>query len=99
MKIRILGSALEDLHSGRQFYENQAEGVGEYFFDAIFADIDSLALYAGIHQGTYGYFRGLSKRFPFAIYYHVDEDLVRIHAVLDCRKDPLWIRSRLSKEN
>lgn len=49
MKIRILGSALEDLHSGRQFYENQAEGVGEYFFDAIFADIDSLALYAGIH--------------------------------------------------
>ena len=38
MKIRILGSALEDLQTGRQFYENQVEGVGEYFFDALFAD-------------------------------------------------------------
>ena len=49
MKIKILDSALEDLQTGRQFYENQVEGVGEYFFDALFADIDSLALYAGIH--------------------------------------------------
>jgi hypothetical protein len=40
MKIRILDSALEDLQTGRQFYENQVEGVGEYFFDALFADID-----------------------------------------------------------
>ena len=69
MTIRILGSALEDLHAGRQFYENQVEGVGEYFFNALFADIDSLALYAGIHQKIFGYHRLLAKRFPYAIYY------------------------------
>ena len=54
MKIRILGAALEDLHSSRQYHENQAEGVGEYFFEAIFADIDSLALYAEIHRKIFG---------------------------------------------
>ncbi|MCA9461376.1 MAG: hypothetical protein KC590_04520 [Nitrospira sp.] len=57
MKMTILSSALDDLHKGRLFYERQGEGVGEYFFDTVFADIDSLALYAGIHQKMYGYHR------------------------------------------
>lgn len=57
MKMTILSSALDDLQKGRLFYERQGEGVGEYFFDTVFADIDSLALYAGIHQKMYGYHR------------------------------------------
>jgi len=67
MKIKILSSALEDLHIGRKFYDMQGEGVGDYFFDALFADIDSLALYAGIHPKIFGYHRLLAKRFPYAI--------------------------------
>ena len=39
MKIEILSSALEDLHEGRKFYEKQGEGLGEYFFNALFAGI------------------------------------------------------------
>ena len=49
MKIKILSSAVEDLYAGRLFYERQGEGVGEYFFDSLFSDIDSLVLYAGKH--------------------------------------------------
>jgi len=41
MKIEILSSALEDLRGGREFYEKQGEGLGEYFLNALFADIDS----------------------------------------------------------
>ena len=55
-------------------------------------------LIAGVHQVTYGYHRSLSKRFPFAIYYSIEQDLVHVHAVLDCRRNPSWIRKRL-KEN
>ena len=40
MKIKILSSALEDLYIGRLFYEKQGEGLGEYFFDSLFSDID-----------------------------------------------------------
>ena len=47
MRIRILSSAVEDLYAGRLFYEKQGEGLGEYFFDSLFSDIDSLVLYAG----------------------------------------------------
>jgi hypothetical protein len=62
MRIKILSSAVEDLHAGRLFYEEQGEGIGEYFFDSLFSDIDSLALYAGIHQEAFGYHRLLSNR-------------------------------------
>lgn len=33
MKVRVLTSALEDLFAGREFYEDQGEGLGSYFFD------------------------------------------------------------------
>jgi hypothetical protein len=46
MKIRLLSSAVEDLYEGRLFYEKQGEGLGEYFFDSLFSDIDSLTLHA-----------------------------------------------------
>jgi hypothetical protein len=49
MKVCILTSAFNDLGAGREFYDRQGEGMGDYFFDSVFADIDSLALYGGIH--------------------------------------------------
>ena len=96
MKIEILSSALEDLYVGRLFYEKQGEGVGEYFFDSLFSDIDSLVLYGGIHAKVYGYHRMLSKRFPYAIYYKLDEEeLVVVYRVLDLRRDPKKIKQSL----
>ena len=69
MKLKILSSAIDDLYQGRLFYERQGEGVGDYFFDSLFSDIDSLTLYGGIHSKFHGYHRMLSKRFPYAILY------------------------------
>jgi hypothetical protein len=33
MKIRLLSSAFNDLAKGRDFYEEQGEGLGNYFLD------------------------------------------------------------------
>ncbi|MGE5306721.1 MAG: type II toxin-antitoxin system RelE/ParE family toxin [Alphaproteobacteria bacterium] len=71
MRIEILDEAREDLIDGFNFYEKLEVGVGSYFLDCLVSDIDSLLLFAGIHQIVYGYHRSLSKRFPFAIYYDV----------------------------
>ena len=95
MRIRVLSSAVADLHAGRLFYEEQAEGVGAYFFDSIFSDIDSLALYAGIHTKVYGYHRMLSKRFPYAVYYAVEGNTAIVWRVLDLRQNPDRIRRAL----
>ena len=97
MKIKILESAKQDLIEGYSFYEMQEKGVGSYFLESIFSDVESLRLFAGIHNIHFGkYHRLLSKRFPFAIYYRVEHNEVRVHAVLDCRRDPAWIRKRLA---
>ncbi|MBI4027931.1 MAG: type II toxin-antitoxin system RelE/ParE family toxin [Verrucomicrobia bacterium] len=99
MNIHILDKAEEDLVEGVEFYEAQQSGLGSYFRDSLYSDIDSLRLYAGIHRVAHGsYHRALSKRFPFAIYYNVSDDTVLVHAVLDCRRDPTWIRKRLEEE-
>ena len=68
MNIEILDEAQEDLIQGFRFYESQEPGLGSYFLDCLFSDIDSLLVFAGIHAVTYAYHRCLSRRFPFAIY-------------------------------
>ncbi|HCY85642.1 MAG TPA: hypothetical protein DHV36_10955 [Desulfobacteraceae bacterium] len=96
MKIKILSSAMSDLLQGRQFYEEQGRGLGEYFFDSLFSDIDSLTLYAGIHPVFFGYHRMLSKRFPFAIYYKTQAGaVVTVWRVLDLRRNPNRIKKSL----
>ncbi|MGZ8842127.1 MAG: type II toxin-antitoxin system RelE/ParE family toxin [Pyrinomonadaceae bacterium] len=96
MRIEILEEAELDLIEGFHFYENQEAGLGLYFRTNLYTDIESLKNYAGIHSQPYKpYHRLLSRKFPFAIFYTVENDTVFIHAVLDCRKDPAWIRERL----
>jgi hypothetical protein len=97
MRIRILPEAEQDLLEGIYFYEAQSLGLGCRFLDSISADIESLHQYAGIHIRERGYFRMLAHRFPFAIFYRIAQDEIRIHAVLDCRRNPAWIRNRLSQ--
>jgi len=96
MKIRILQSAKADLKEGYGFYEAQANGVGIYFLESLYSDIDSLKLFAGVHPLYFGnYHRMLSKRFPFAIYYRIETGEIRIYSILDCRRDPAWIKNKL----
>jgi plasmid stabilization system protein ParE len=95
MKVQILNEAEQDLMDGFRFYESQEVGLGDYFLDSIFSDIDSLQLYAGIHALHFGYYRLLAKRFPFAVYYRVESEVARVYAILDCRRDPVWIRDKL----
>ncbi|MDU9049708.1 MAG: type II toxin-antitoxin system RelE/ParE family toxin [Candidatus Electrothrix sp. Rat3] len=96
MKIKILESAKQDLKEGFYFYEHQKEGLGHYFTETLLSDIESLKIFAGIHSTHFGaYYRLLSKRFPFAVYYRIEENEIRIYAVVDCRKNPAWIRQKM----
>jgi plasmid stabilization system protein ParE len=97
MKIEVLRDAQRDLLAGYDFYERQSPGLGAYFLDSLFSDIDSLVLYAGIHSRVYGSHRCLSRRFPFAIYYQIENETVRVRAILDCRQRPARTQRRLGK--
>ncbi len=56
-------------------YEQQS-GLGSYFQKSLFSDIDSLKLYAGIHEIHLGKYRLLSRIFPYAIYYIIKENTI-----------------------
>ena len=97
MIIKILDLAERDLVEGFRFYEAQEPGLGSYFLTNLYADIESLKLYAGVHARPFkGYYRLLSHRFPFAVFYTFEKNLVSIHAVVDCRRDPAWVRERIT---
>ena len=98
MRTQILMSAFLDLDLGRQFYESQGEGLGDYFLDSLFSDIDSLSIYAGIHSQYFGYYRLLSLRFPYSIYYKIEDGRVIVYRVLDQRNHPSKLRKRLLRE-
>lgn len=96
MKVRILEPALGDLIDGFHFYEDQDVGAGRYFLDSLYSDIELLEAILGIHRQPFdNFYRVISKSFPYAIFYSVRETEIWVEAVVDCRRKPTWIRSKI----
>ena len=95
--IVVLEEAAFDIERGIDFYNDIEDGVGFYFRDPIITDIRRLGIYFGEHRSHLGFFRALSSRFPFAIYYQDQQETRQIVAVLDLRRSPEWIDKRLAE--
>jgi plasmid stabilization system protein ParE len=98
MRIRILPEAERDLDLGAVFYESQSPRAGSFFIRGLLEDIDRLVMHGGVQAKHRGFFRAMSQRFPFAIFYDLSGDTIDIYAVLDCRQDPAALDSRLDSE-
>ena len=96
-EVVVLADAAEDLEAARAFYEAREAGLGDYCVTSLLADIESLALFHGIHREQSGCLRMLASRFPFGIYYLEDERETRVLAVLDLRRDPGWIQRQMTR--
>lgn len=93
----VLKEVADDLNDGKAFYDQREPGVGDYFWDSLLADIESLVLYAGIHGKEHGFYRMLAKRFPYAIYYDIVDELAYVAAVLPMRRNPSWIKRKVKR--
>ena len=91
--------AANDLEDGRSFYDQRQAGVGDYFWDSLISDMESLSIFSGIHSRQHGLFRMLSKRFPYAIYYESDNDTAFVIAVLPMRRDPIWLEAKINNRS
>lgn len=82
MKIQILELAKGDLAEGCRFYEEMEAGLGGYFLEHLYADIETLATLDEMHPQSYRHFhRALSKRFPVSIFYTLEDGVVKVRAI------------------
>jgi hypothetical protein len=98
IRVEISEDAQADLNEGFVFYEAQASGLGDYFIACLRADIEGLKVSGGAHRVVYAdYHRLLSKVFPYGIFYTIQGGNAVVWAVLDLRRDPVWIRQQLQE--
>ncbi|HQW28050.1 MAG TPA: hypothetical protein PK529_02630 [Verrucomicrobiales bacterium] len=73
-------------------------GLGDYFVSSLRSDIERLRIAGGTYRIVFQDFhRLICHTFPFAVYYTHGADHVIVWAVIDRRRDPSWIRERLTK--
>ena len=98
IRVQISEDAFQDLNDGFLFYEAQECGLGDYFAACLRADIEGLRVSAGIHRVVYkDYYRLLSRVFPYGVFYTMEDDCAVVWAVVDLRRDLVWIRQHLQK--
>ena len=95
VRIEFTPEASEDVAEAFSWYEGQRAGLGrefEEYVDRAVAIIRSMPL-AGtpVHRMLR---RSLVARFPFALYYAVEDEVVVVRAVLHHRRDPRTWRRR-----
>ena len=85
-----------DVEAAFAWYENERPGLGLEFLDELRATYNRIAdgplKYQDLRSGIR---RALLKRFPYAVYFAVEGDVVVVIAVLRASRDPAeWQRRR-----
>ena len=98
-EVVVLEEAAGDLEAGKVFYDQREAGIGAYFWDSLIADIESLYIFGGIHSREYELYRLLSKRFPYAVYYEINNNVAYVIAILPLRRNPAWREKSIRERN
>lgn len=94
-RLLIRPGAESDLAAAYRWYEDKDAGLGEEFLRTVEASLLGVQKNPQTHQKIYKEVRrALTKRFPYGIFYLIDNDTVSVLGVLHARRDPGVIKSR-----
>ena len=89
LPVRIREEAEVDLSDAAIWYEQQRAGLGQEFLARALSVLESLPdhpnLYPVVHKGVR---RALLDRFPFGIFYSVENEFILVYAVMHARRHP-----------
>lgn len=87
--------AREDLRDAATWYESRADGLGSEFIEEFLACISRVEDQPQSYQQVGGDIRrALLHRFPYAIFYSVEQTHIEVLSVHRCSRDPGVWRSR-----
>ena len=93
-QLRAEPSVDADVEAAFDWYEGEQEGLGLEFVDELRAAylriVDGPLKYLELRSGIR---RALTKRFPYAVYFSIEETVIVVLAVLHAARDPAeWQR-------
>lgn len=89
MRLRYTRRAKDDVELAFMWYEKQRRGLGFEFLDCVEAALHDIIEFPEMFQKRYSCFRCcIVRRFPFSIFYTIEDDGFVIHSVFDTRQDP-----------
>lgn len=95
MRVLVRPSAAADMDEAYLWYEGRSDSLGNEFLAAAQSAIDAIAgdplKHPVVHRSAR---RMLLKRFPYAIYYRVYDNLIVVVACMPGRRNPSQWRSR-----
>ena len=94
MRHRFVDEALAEFIEAGRYYNRQVAGLGDAFVGEIETGIDVIlqgpAVWGVIEDDVRRY---LIRRFPYGIYYTIEDDIVVIWAVKHLHRDPDYWRA------
>lgn len=97
MKYRIIirPEAETDLSGAFHWYEEQNAGLGLEFFRCVEAAFDTIIRNPELYRKVYKDIRrALTSRFPYGVFYLIDENKVIIIAVFHAKRNPELLKER-----
>ncbi len=89
MKLSYTDRAKDDLELAFVWYERQRRGLGFEFLDCVENAVKSILENPERHRIHYSIFKGcVIRRFPFSVFYTVEDAEIVVHSVFDNRQDP-----------
>jgi toxin ParE1/3/4 len=96
-RIVIRGVAEDDIAAAAKWYERQRAGLGRDFVASVRASLDKLRMHPDLGIVVFKDLRRCNvKRFPYGIFYVIDDDCPRILGVIHARRAPRVWKKRLS---
>ena len=96
LEVRLRPEAEDDLAEAAIWYEEQQAGLGQRFLDAAAATVSRISTlplaYPTVYESTR---RALLQRFPFGVFFQVEEERIVVIAVLHGSRHPRAWRQRL----
>lgn len=89
MILRYTERAINDVEIAFEWYEMQRTGLGFDFLDSLENSLTSILEHPRMYESGYANFRRcVISRFPFSIYYTIENEEIVVHSVFDNRQNP-----------